>query len=170
MLLKTLLIHGIDRDQPKLVVTSLQDDSITRISIKDAGESRFALGEFGGVLVSNERTSVVRVAAAISTPLVVGCLAVFAMGGPATADILEVEPDLFPLETVLNLKFPAVILINETTRGDPDETDVLVRSGFVAGGPAPPTAPEVPMPHRRCRMCLAVGLLRRARPPANWII
>jgi len=39
----------------------------SQISIKDAGESRFALGELGGVPVSNERTKAVRVAAAIST-------------------------------------------------------------------------------------------------------
>ena len=41
--------------------------STLSISIKDAGESRFALGELGGVPVSNERTKAVRVAAAIST-------------------------------------------------------------------------------------------------------
>ncbi len=91
------------------------------------------MGELGGVAVCNERTSAVRVAAAISTWLVVGFLGVFAVGGAASADILEVEPDLFPLETVLNLKFPGVILSNETTRGDPDETDVLVRNGGGSG-------------------------------------
>ncbi len=59
-----------------------------------------------------------RVAAAISTWLVVSFLAVFAMDGTASADILEVEPDLFPELTVLNLQFPGVILSNQTTVGD----------------------------------------------------
>lgn len=80
-----------------------------------------------------------RVAAAISTWLVVGFIAVFTMGG-ARADILEVEPDLFPDQTVLNAAYPGVTLRNETTRGDPDETDVLVTSGFLFG--APPTPPR----------------------------
>ncbi len=49
-----------------------------------------------------------RVAAAGSTWLVVGFLAVFAMGGPASAQQppLEVEPGAFPEGTVLNNAFP----------------------------------------------------------------
>jgi len=98
------------------------------ISIKDAGESRFALGELGGVPVSNERTKAVRVAAAISTWLVVGFLAVFAMGGPASAQQppLEVEPDAFPEFTVLTNAFPGVTLSNQ---GGPEAT-VISLDGF----------------------------------------
>jgi hypothetical protein len=62
-----------------------------------------------------------RVAAAISTWLIVGFLAVFAMGGAASAKTLEVEPDLLLLETVLNDQRIA-------PTSDPD-TGVLVQSG-----------------------------------------
>ena len=69
-----------------------------------------------------------RVAAAISTWLVIGFLAVFAMGGAASAEMITIEPDDFsPAGTLLNNPHPLVTLSNQTTRGDPDETDVLVR-------------------------------------------
>ena len=74
-----------------------------------------------------------RVAAALSTWLVVGFLAVFAMGGLANADILEVDPDAHPDLTVLNTVFPGVTLMNQTDRG-PGETDVLARDGTLTGG------------------------------------
>jgi len=108
------------------LVTPPEIQSTLSISIKDAGAMPVRLGRVGGFPVSNERTKAVRVAAAISTWLVVGFFAVFTMGGPASADWLEVEPDLFPELTVLTNKFPGVTLINET--GFP-EKDVLTRSG-----------------------------------------
>jgi hypothetical protein len=71
-------------------------------SIKDAGESRFALGELGGVPVSNERTKAVRVAAAISTwlsrlkfvALFLGVLSILICGAErATAQFLVPSVD-----------------------------------------------------------------------------
>jgi hypothetical protein len=67
----------------------------------------------------------VRVAAAISTWLAVGFLAVFTMGG-ARADILEVEPDLFPEFTVLTNAFPGVTLTNQSGM----EKTVISLDGF----------------------------------------
>ena len=68
-----------------------------------------------------------RIAAAISTWLVVGFFAVFAMGGPASADFtVIVEPDDFSPGTVLTNAFPGVTLTNQ---GGP-ESPVISKDGF----------------------------------------
>ncbi len=102
-----------------------------RISTKDAGESRFALSELGGVPVCNERTKAVHVAAAISTWLIVGFLAVFTMGGAASAEILEVEPDIYPEFTDLTNAFPGVTLSNQSG----PEATVISLDGFNSNAP-----------------------------------
>ena len=57
-----------------------------------------------------------RVVAAISTWLAVGFFGVFALGGSAGAEILKVEPDLYPEFTVLTIAYPGVTLSYETDR------------------------------------------------------
>jgi hypothetical protein len=79
-----------------------------------------------------------RVAAAFLTLLLGLCTGIFPIGITLRAATLEVEPDAYPELTILNDKFPGVILSNQTLRG-PGETDVLVRSGFFVGnGVSPP--------------------------------